>query len=169
VARTIEIATAFDLELCFTPVESPERATISPRRSRISSDAAMSASTPEIAAAVAAVADQMDDYDEAYPPAGLVYCSPRERVRTGSQRAARTVGMKAVHFPRGLQCPVYRRRALHRLARIVHHQARTPRNPTTPALSTFVTEPASEIPMEAKSGYFSSFRRFRRPFVHNAD
>jgi transposase InsO family protein len=88
-AKTLDIATALNLEACFTPVESPESNGVAEAFVKtFKRDYARISAIPNAAVALAAVADWMTDYNEVHPHSRLAYRSPREYIRAQSQPAA---------------------------------------------------------------------------------
>jgi putative transposase len=83
--RTIEIATALNLQACFTSVESPESNGVAEafvktfKRLYVRVNAVPIAQT-----ALAAVSLWMNDYDDVHPHSRLAYRSPREYIKAQS-------------------------------------------------------------------------------------
>ena len=88
-AKTLDIATALNLEPCFTPVESPESNGMAEAFVKtFKRDYVRVNPIPAAAVALAAIADWMNDYNETHPHSRLAYRSPREYIRAQSQPAA---------------------------------------------------------------------------------
>jgi putative transposase len=88
-ARTIEIATALNLEACFTPVESPESNGVAEAFVKtLKRDYVRVSAIPDAQTAIAAVPAWMNDYNDVHPHSRLAYRSPREYIRAQSQPAA---------------------------------------------------------------------------------
>jgi transposase InsO family protein len=88
-AKTIDIATALNLQPCFTPVESPESNGVAEAFVKtFKRDYVRVSPIPDAQAALAAVSDWMTDYNEVHPHSRLAYRSPREYIRAQSQPAA---------------------------------------------------------------------------------
>jgi transposase InsO family protein len=88
-AKTIDIATALNLQPCFTPVESPESNGVAEAFVKtFKRDYVRVSPIPDAPTALAAVSDWMTDYNEVHPHSGLAYRSPREYIRAQSQPAA---------------------------------------------------------------------------------
>jgi transposase InsO family protein len=88
-AKTIDIATALNLQPCFTPVESPESNGVAEAFVKtFKRDYVRVSPIPDAEAALAAVPDWMTDYNEVHPHSRLAYRSPREYIRAQSQPAA---------------------------------------------------------------------------------
>ena len=87
--KTLDIAAALNLEPCFTPVESPESTGVAEAFVKtFKRDYVRVSPLPDAAAAIAAVATWMHDYNEVHPHSRLAYRSPKEYIRDQSQRAA---------------------------------------------------------------------------------
>ena len=88
-AKTTELATALNLTLCFTPVESPESNGVAEAFVKtFKRDYVRIKPLPNAEAALAAISDWMTDYNAVHPHSGLAYRSPREYIRGKSQPAA---------------------------------------------------------------------------------
>lgn len=88
-AKTLDIATALNLDPCFTPVGSPESNGLAEAFVKtFKRDYVRVSPLPDAATALAAIADWMNDYNEIHPHSGLAYRSPREYLRALSQPAA---------------------------------------------------------------------------------
>ena len=87
-AKTIDIATALNLQPCFTPVESPESNGVAEAFVKtFKRDYVRVSPIPDAQTALAAVSDWMNDYNELHPHSRLAYRSPREYIRAQSQPA----------------------------------------------------------------------------------
>jgi transposase InsO family protein len=88
-ARTVEVATALNLQSCFTPIESPESNGVAEAFVKtFKRDYVRVSSVPNAETALAAVTRWMNDYNEVHPHSGLAYRSPREYIKDQSQPAA---------------------------------------------------------------------------------
>lgn len=88
-ARTVEIATALNLQPCFTPVESPESNGVAEAFVKtFKRDYVRISPLPNANTALVAVTKWMNDYNEVHPHSGLAYRSPREYIKAQSQPAA---------------------------------------------------------------------------------
>jgi len=88
-AKTLDIATALNLEACFTPVESPESNGVAEAFVKtFKRDYVRISPIPDALTALAAVDSWMNDYNDSHPHSGLAYRSPREYIRSQSQPAA---------------------------------------------------------------------------------
>jgi putative transposase len=87
--RTIEIATALNLEACFTPVESPESNGVAEAFVKtFKRDYVRVNAIPDAQTALAAVSHWMNDYNDVHPHSRLAYRSPREYIKVQSQPVA---------------------------------------------------------------------------------
>jgi transposase InsO family protein len=77
-AKTIDIATALNLQPCFTPVAFVKT---------LKRDYVRVSPIPDAQAALAAVSDWMTDYNEVHPHSRLAYHSPKEYIKTQPQPA----------------------------------------------------------------------------------
>ena len=88
-AKTIDIATALNLQPCFTPVESPESNGVAEAFVKtFKRDYVRVSPIPDAQAALAAVSGWITDYNEVHPHSRLAFRSPREYIRAQSQPAA---------------------------------------------------------------------------------
>jgi putative transposase len=88
-AKTIDIATALNLQPCFTPVESPESNGIAEAFVKtFKRDYVRVSPIPDAQTALAAIAHWMNDYNEVHPHSRLAFRSPREYIKAQSQPAA---------------------------------------------------------------------------------
>jgi transposase InsO family protein len=86
--KTIEIATALNLEPCFTPVESPESNGMAEAFVKtFKRDYVRVNPIPDAAAALARIDSWMEDYNTVHPHSRLGYRSPREYIAACSQPA----------------------------------------------------------------------------------
>jgi len=87
--KTIDTATALNLQPCFTPVESPETNGIAEAFVKtFKRDYVRVSAIPDARTALAAVANWMHGYNEVHPHSRLAFRSPREYIRAQSQPAA---------------------------------------------------------------------------------
>ena len=86
--KTIEIALALNLELCFTPVESPESNGMAEAFVKtFKRDYVRITAMPDADTALALIENWMEDYNTIHPHSRLGYRSPREYIATQSQSA----------------------------------------------------------------------------------
>lgn len=87
--KTLDIASALNLEPCFTPVESPESNGMAEAFVKtFKRDYARINPIPDAATALAHIDAWMEDYNTSHPHSRLGYRSPREYIATHSQPAA---------------------------------------------------------------------------------
>jgi len=88
-ARTVELATALNLQPCFTPVESPESNGMAEAFVKtFKRDYVRVNPVPDALTALEAIERWMEDYNDVHPHSQLAYRSPREYIRAQSQPAA---------------------------------------------------------------------------------
>jgi len=88
-ARTVELATALNLQACFTPVESPESNGMAEAFVKtFKRDYVRVNPVPDALTALSVIERWMDDYNDVHPHSQLAYRSPREYIRAQSQPAA---------------------------------------------------------------------------------
>jgi putative transposase len=86
--RTVELATALNLQPCFTPVESPESNGMAEAFVKtFKRDYVGVNPVPDALTTLAAIERWMDDYNDVHPHSQLAYRSPREYIRAQSQPA----------------------------------------------------------------------------------
>jgi transposase InsO family protein len=88
-AHTIDMAGALNLVACFTPVESPESNGMAEAFVKtFKRDYVRINPIPDAPAALAAIENWIEDYNEVHPHSSLAYQAPREYIRANSQPAA---------------------------------------------------------------------------------
>src|ERR1700747_3897795 len=98
---TLDTATALGLQLCFTPVRSPESNGIAEAFvTTFKRDYARLSIFPAAATVIALLPAWFEDYNEVHPHSGLKFLSPREFLRLSASRNQLPVRSNGVHTKR---------------------------------------------------------------------